>query len=364
MAQPVQEAPYPVRLEVDYPERLSRWKALVRLPLSLPLLIFAYLLAGGVVAAIWAAILLRGRIPHWLFDFQVAFNRWWIRAAAYLLLLTDEYPPFEGTHPIRYDVDYPERVSRWRLVVWKFITSIAHGIVLAVLFLGVIAAVVIAWFAILLTGRFPSGLHGYVAGVARWSSRVGAYVNSLTDEFPPFSLSQDAGPGAKRLLVISAAVGVLVTAGVIAIPINGLFIDEESRLTVSYGRLRLDELPGADTLLVADGVTVELAGAQDPADDLIPIMRPLQGHRFIAFSLFIANAGGAGIRIKRSDFWLRDSDGGRTPILVLADGRRLPAEVPVGGGAEAVAIFEVPDGADPAELHYRTFFQLFIYEFR
>ncbi len=85
---------YPVQLTFDYPEQQSRWKALLRLPLSVPVLIFSSLLQGGVALAIWATILLSGRVPRWLFDFQVAVNRWQLRVNAYAYLMCDEYPPF------------------------------------------------------------------------------------------------------------------------------------------------------------------------------------------------------------------------------------------------------------------------------
>jgi hypothetical protein len=81
---------YPVTLAVDYPERQSRWKALLRLPLIIPLLVFYFLLNNSIGLAIWAAILVSGRIPHWLFDFQVAVSRWGLRFSSYALLLTDQ----------------------------------------------------------------------------------------------------------------------------------------------------------------------------------------------------------------------------------------------------------------------------------
>ncbi len=118
--------------------------------------------------AIWIAIVLRGRIPRWMFDFQVALTRWQVRAFSYPALLTDAYPPFEGDYPIRFDVEYPEKVSRWKVLIWKYITSMPHGFVLSFLWIGAFFSVIIGWFAILITGRFPKGLHGYVAGVIRW----------------------------------------------------------------------------------------------------------------------------------------------------------------------------------------------------
>ena len=162
MADIAAPARYPVQLDVDYPQQQARWKALLRLPLSVPVLVFSWLLQGGVALAMWTAILVSGRIPRWLFEFQVAVNRWQVRAGAYFLILTDDYPPFEGDYAIRYDAKYPERPSRWRLVIWKFVSSIPHFIILSILSLTLVAVMPISWFAILFTGRYPQTLHRYV----------------------------------------------------------------------------------------------------------------------------------------------------------------------------------------------------------
>src|SRR3990172_1313133 len=96
---------YPVCLEVDFPEAQSRWKALLRLPLSVPILIVLatlQLAALFATVAMWTVILATGRIPRWLFDFQVAACRFVFCSLGYSLLLTDRYPPFEGDSSIRY----------------------------------------------------------------------------------------------------------------------------------------------------------------------------------------------------------------------------------------------------------------------
>src|SRR3954453_10041036 len=87
---------YPIRLSMVYPSRLSRLTTLFRVVLAIPVFLFIYFLQGYVVLAVWASILVRGRIPHWLFDFQVGVNRFESRAAAYFALLSDRYPAFEG----------------------------------------------------------------------------------------------------------------------------------------------------------------------------------------------------------------------------------------------------------------------------
>ena len=201
-------AGYPVTFEAEYPERLGRLSTFFRFFLFIPIAIFLALVGGqalsysdvgegtsttlgagwGIVLAIWAAVLVRQYIPHWLFDFQVALMRFQARAYGYLALLTDRFPPFEGEYPVSFDVRYPDRLNRWKVAVWKIITSIPHIIILAFLFVAVFVVVVIAWFAILFTGRYPQGLHTFVVGVFRWSLRVQAYFLSLTDEYPPFSL--------------------------------------------------------------------------------------------------------------------------------------------------------------------------------
>ncbi len=201
------EPSYPVTFDVEYPEKLDRLSTAFRIILYIPVAIFLALVGGqasnysnldnvtaisvggggGIVLAIWAAVIVRQYVPHWLFDFQVALMRFEVRAAGYLALLTDRFPAFEGEYPINFDVRYPERLNRWKVAIWKIITSIPHIIILIFLYLAAFVVVVIAWFAILFTGRYPQGLHTFVTGVFRWSLRVQAYIFSLTDEYPPFS---------------------------------------------------------------------------------------------------------------------------------------------------------------------------------
>jgi uncharacterized protein DUF4389 len=195
---------YPVRVTFDYPETLDRTTTLLRLFMWIPVAIMLALLAGGfsftsdarrtvattgggLLLAIAATILFRGYIPHWIFNFQVALMQFQTRAYAYLALLTDRYPAFESEYPVNVEIDYPTQLTRWKVVIWKFITAIPHLIVLIFLSIAAVIVVIIAWFAILFTGRYPRGLFDFVAGVLRWGLRVEAYVYSLTDEYPPFS---------------------------------------------------------------------------------------------------------------------------------------------------------------------------------
>jgi len=63
--------------------------------------------------------------------------------------------------------------------------------VLAFLCVAVVVCVIVAWFAILFTGRYPRSLFGFIVGVMRWGLRVAAYALLLvTDRYPPFALSE------------------------------------------------------------------------------------------------------------------------------------------------------------------------------
>ena len=349
-------APYPVTLEVDYPERQSRWKTLLRLFLAIPVLIFAAIVGGAqdaTVLAIWIAIVLRARIPRWLFDFQVALLRWQVRAYSYALLLSDAYPPFEGDYPIRYEVEYPQRLARWKVLIWKGITSLAHFFVLLILYLTLVVVIPIAWFAILIGGRFPQGLHGYAAGVIRWSMRVQAYFLSLTDEFPPFSPSADAGPGGHDSYVISSVLGVLGTGAIIAGLVTlGVIAAQTEEREVSYAALLRGEAPISQTLVDQAQLDVMLVGVTDPADEDFPFLEATPGSRLVRFSLGIENDD-PDLRVEVSDFRLKDTEGDKADLLLAVVGGRVPPVSAAGDGpVEALLVFEVPDDEDPAELRY------------
>ncbi len=184
---------YPLRYDVEYPEGLSRWLIFVKWLLVIPqyIIVGALGYAAGVVGFIaFFAILFTKRYPRGLFDFVVNVNRWNANVMAYLMFFRDEYPPFSwepGQYAVTYEVDYPEELSRW-LPLIKWLLAIPHIIVLIFLFIGAAVAWMIAWFAILFTGRFPRGLFDFIVGVHRWNYRVGAYTALLRDEYPPFSL--------------------------------------------------------------------------------------------------------------------------------------------------------------------------------
>ena len=388
------ESLYPITLEVDYPERQSRWKTLLRLFLAIPVLLFAMIVAGGglsylrsahwsgqagpfssytlglgatsIMVAIWIAIVFRGLIPRWLFNFQVALMRFQTRAYGYLALLTDTYPPFEGDHPIRFEVQYPEKPSRWKVLIWKFVTALPHFVVLAFLSIGVFFAVVGAWFAILFTGRYPKGLHGYVVGVARWGLRVQGYLLSLTDEFPPFSLSADAGPSGKDSYVICSIIGGLMAVAMVGLGVTGIVIGRQAdRQSVSYAALKTGQ--GGVTFRFA-WENISLLSATDPANSAISALSPREGKRFVSFGLQLTNKHDSeplnifgrrifdgSINLRQSDLRLKDSNGKwHDAQLVIGGGSVAPVKVSKNTSVQVTVLFEIDEQAQPTELRYRS----------
>jgi len=206
--------PYPARLDIDYPERLDRLTTFFRLIWIIPIAIILSLLTatgnetvitetdekvvrtgGGISGGLWLATLLmiafRMRYPRWWFDFARELTRFGARVGAYLTLLTDRYPSTVEEQSVHLEIDYPDvegDLNRWLPLV-KWLLAIPHYIVLIVLWLVALVVIVIAWFAILVTGRYPRSLFDFVVGVGRWSLRVAAYAFLLlTDRYPPFSL--------------------------------------------------------------------------------------------------------------------------------------------------------------------------------
>jgi len=90
-------------------------------------------------------------------------------------------------YPVRFDVEYPEQLSRLLIFV-KWLLAIPHLIVLVLLYIVVLVIYVIAFFSILFTKTFPESMFRFVIGTLRWQNRVNAYVYLMRDEYPPFTM--------------------------------------------------------------------------------------------------------------------------------------------------------------------------------
>jgi hypothetical protein len=203
-------AGYPVNLNVDFPDRdLNRLTTFFRIFVAIPILLILATVNGGsigfgssrgglvaagglLVIAPLLMIVFREKYPRWWFDWNFALLGFHNRIVAFLLLLRDEYPSTDEEQTVHLDMAYPDvqtQLNRWLPLV-KWLLAIPHYIVLIALDIATFVVVIIAWFAILFTGRYPRWAFDFVVGVMRWHNRVLGYAFLLiTDEYPPFRLN-------------------------------------------------------------------------------------------------------------------------------------------------------------------------------
>jgi hypothetical protein len=203
---------YPVQFAVEYPDRsLNRLTTAFRPFVAIPVVIVLATIGG--VSADWTGgnrdltvgtlggvvfvpallmIVFRQKYPRWWFDFNLELQRFTNRVGAYLALMNDRYPSTDEKQYVTLEIAYPDvprELNRWLPLV-KWLLAIPHYVVLLLLWLAALLVAIVAWFAILFTGRFPRDLFDFIEGVLRWTNRVEAYVLLLaTDRYPPFRLS-------------------------------------------------------------------------------------------------------------------------------------------------------------------------------
>ena len=211
MATAIGQEPYPVQFSVDYPDRLlNRVTTFFRIFTVIPIAI----VLGTVSGQTWSwgsshgryyaaaaggllflgpllMILFRLKYPKWWFDWNLELQRFSNRVGIYLALMDDKYPSTDDHQSVRLDYRYPDvpvELNRFLPLV-KWLLAIPHYIVLVFLNIGAFIVVIVAWFVILFTGRFPRGMFDFVEGVIRWNNRVTGYAYTLvTDRYPPFRL--------------------------------------------------------------------------------------------------------------------------------------------------------------------------------
>jgi len=201
---------YPVQFDVDFPSRpLNRLTTAFRAIVAIPIVVLLTMLTGETFnysdhstantlviggASVFVPLILmlvfRQKYPRWWFDWNLNLLRFSNRVTAYLTLLDDRYPSTDEEQSVHLDFTYPEAQSmnRWLPLV-KWLLAVPHYVVLLFLWTGAVVSVIVAWFAILITGSYPRSLFDYVVGVLRWTNRVNGYSFTLvTDQYPPFSL--------------------------------------------------------------------------------------------------------------------------------------------------------------------------------
>ncbi|MFE7745591.1 DUF4389 domain-containing protein [Nocardia sp. NPDC057455] len=208
----------PIRVRGDLDPALSRWLWLVKWLLAIPhyiVLVFLHIAYAVLTVVAFFAILITGKYPRALFDFNVGVMRWGWRVTFYALsvLGTDKYPPFslqpDEEYPADLSIDYPDTLHRGLVLVKWWLLAIPHYLIVgAVVSGGVLAGggddwggasisllsilLIVALIALLFTARYPQGVYDFVMGLNRWIIRVQAYAGLMRDEYPPFRLDQGA----------------------------------------------------------------------------------------------------------------------------------------------------------------------------
>jgi hypothetical protein len=205
---------HPVRFSVEYPDRpLNRVSSAFRIFAVIPIAIVLSSIGGYASSGNYEAgsqtstvviggtgllflppllmILFREKYPRWWFDWNLELLRFVNRVGTYVALMSDRYPSTDEEQWVRLEFPYPDartELNRWLPLV-KWLLAIPHYIVLAFLYLAVVIVLIVVWFAILFTGRYPRPIFEFVEGVIRWHNRVVGYAFILvTDRYPPFSL--------------------------------------------------------------------------------------------------------------------------------------------------------------------------------
>jgi len=189
---------YPATVEVQTPEKLANWRPIGQLFMAIPHLIISYALTALAQACAfiaWFVILFTGKMPQGLANIITMAIRYEVRALAFAGFLHDQFPPFEftstaadpGNTPVQVNLE-PTLEGRNRLtcglrLIWAIPVLLFTALIIIVAYF----CLLIAFFAVLFTGKWPAGLRSWVMKALRAWVRLDAYVLLLTDVYPPFS---------------------------------------------------------------------------------------------------------------------------------------------------------------------------------
>lgn len=353
---------YPVAVEVSYPAEQSRWKTAFRWPLSIPATLFLSIASGfalpTVVVLSRISILLRRRQPDWLLGWTIGYLSLATRVTAYSYLLTDSYPSFgqsEGlTVQVEVSTSEDDDRSRWRGLIWRTVLVIPQMIVVMALYWALATVTVLAWFAILFTGRYPEGLFSFAVGVVRWQTRVTGYLLMITDAYPPYALSEDSAGASHKATLTSGVFGFTVAGlSVLAITVGAVISMRPEKVSADYERLKDGQRPVVLTYGAADAQAIILDRIHDPGEREIPRLQASEGNRIVVFQWQLINNSGHTYQVEDAmslAFLVGGGEGSVKTAMVLLDGERSPEDLPEHTGYQMLAGFEIPEEAVPLRL--------------
>lgn len=190
---------YPITAGLDAPLEVARWRVIGNYIMAIPHLVILYVLniiAEILVILSWFAILFTGRLPDGLGTFIAGVHRYQWRVLTFILFLREPYPAFglpsgyaePGGDPAWLQITPAAQYSRLSVLI-RVILIIPQALFGIVLGIGFFVAWIVAFFAVLITGRWPEGLRKFVIGFGFWSIRVQGWYALLADPYPPFSIS-------------------------------------------------------------------------------------------------------------------------------------------------------------------------------
>ena len=353
------DRPYPVGLEVDYVERCSRLTVLFRLPLTLPLALVSVCLHLGAAPAAAAAVLVSGSVPAPILDFQRAVWRWQSSVAAYALLLTDQRPrltPGFASPAVESSIGSPDDVARRKVIVWKFVTALPHLFVLVALTFVLLFTTAFTWIAAVVTGRTPRRTHDFGVGVVRWYGRVAAYLQSLTDSYPPFSLRSTAGPARRNVAELASVAGLVPACFVAAFATYIIgFTGTHDTQRVSFAALSASSVPPDGAVGTVESGKMVLSRPVSNDDETLGLTGPPNDLHLVAFTITITNTRGIGepVPVSAHRFHLTDDAGTvHDAALVSVDGVIGDGEVGHDGPSDSTIVFQVPGSGPPQRLRW------------
>jgi hypothetical protein len=181
--------PHPVELHNDEDRRRNRLMVLFRIPLAFPHLVWLTLwsIVAFVVALLgWLVALVLGRLPAPLHAFLERYVRYAAQVNAFLYVLGGPFPGFTGrpgAYPVDVVIEGPDRQHRLK-TLFRLVLAIPSLMVSSALGTAQILAAIGAWWAALVIGRVPLGLHRLLAWTVRYQAQVGAYLLLVTDRYP------------------------------------------------------------------------------------------------------------------------------------------------------------------------------------
>lgn len=203
MTTPMAAAPAgvnPVQVDLDSPLEIDRWRVIINPIMAIPHLIFLYILTlvlGVITFFAWLSILFTGEYPAGMFDFAVGVLRYQWRVYTFYMFRREAYPAFTvvngpndpGDDPAKFSTQLAPPPRNRMTVFFRLLLCIPVFLVLFVYGIGAYIWLIIAWFTVLFTGRWPENGWNYIMKLARYGYRAVTYYYLMTDVYPGFSVS-------------------------------------------------------------------------------------------------------------------------------------------------------------------------------